>query len=555
MKQMDLNVSILTMLYRKAPGLTVFALLLGAAAGALYSFFIPTIIKYIESSATASDVAVPDYTVFLFFAVVLSVLIARVLAVIITNNISKNAAADLKIQCVRFINSLSVRDVEKLGFARLVNILNDDLHNIANAAVNVPMLIVSVVTIFGMLGYLATINVYIFVLITLFLAIGYVSFLIPSSIAGKLYDAARTHKDVIQQGVEGLVYGHYELKLNSKKSGKYIEQEVKSPQDTMVKDEKMADAILHVAGISSDLLSFLVIGIMVFVAPQFISVENLDVYAIVMVLLYIAGPATSILIMMQDLTRGQVSLARLKQLRSFHSESRGDENTSVAQFNDQIELKNIGWSYETDENKRDSSFSISDISLTFKRGEINFIVGGNGSGKSTLAKVISLHYFPNKGQVNIGGTAVTESNISSFRERISVIYTNFHLFQKVYLEGHSELLEERVQDLLVKLQLDGKTSYKDGQFSTIHLSDGQRKRLALLVALLEDRELYVLDEWAADQDPTFKSVFYQEVLQELRKMNKFVVVITHDDRYFDKADKVIKMEDGKLMNIAEHKGM
>ena len=92
----------------------------------------------------------------------------------------------------------------------------------------------------------------------------------------------------------------------------------------------------------------------------------------------------------------------------------------------------------------------------------------------------------------------------------------------------------------------------DGVFSTTRLSRGQRKRLALVTAYLEDRPIYLFDEWAADQDPLFRRVFYQRLLPELKRRGKTVVAVTHDDRYFDAADQLIKLEEGKVVKTLRH---
>ena len=98
------------------------------------------------------------------------------------------------------------------------------------------------------------------------------------------------------------------------------------------------------------------------------------------------------------------------------------------------------------------------------------------------------------------------------------------------------------------LQLDHKVRIEDGAFSTIHLSQGQRKRLALLTSYLEDRPIYVFDEWSADQEPMFREIFYRHLLPGLRAKLKTVVVITHDDRYFDAADRIIELDYGRFRN-------
>jgi putative ATP-binding cassette transporter len=109
---------------------------------------------------------------------------------------------------------------------------------------------------------------------------------------------------------------------------------------------------------------------------------------------------------------------------------------------------------------------------------------------------------------------------------------------------------EVIAQYLRLLQLEDKVQIEAGRFSTLSLSDGQRKRLALLVCFLEDKDIYLFDEWAADQDPLFKEIFYYRILADLKRENKVVVVISHDERYFQVADKVLVMEHGRLVHSA-----
>src|SRR6185369_4993504 len=111
----------------------------------------------------------------------------------------------------------------------------------------------------------------------------------------------------------------------------------------------------------------------------------------------------------------------------------------------------------------------------------------------------------------------------------------------------SQQLDEQALEYLKQLQLTQKVEVKDGVLSTTKLSQGQRKRLALLTAYLEDRPIYLFDEWAADQDPLFKQVFYYELLPELKARAKTVLVISHDDRFYEVGDRIIKLESGKIV--------
>ncbi|MEN9207898.1 MAG: ATP-binding cassette domain-containing protein, partial [Gloeomargarita sp. GMQP_bins_14] len=180
---------------------------------------------------------------------------------------------------------------------------------------------------------------------------------------------------------------------------------------------------------------------------------------------------------------------------------------------------------------------------TFYPGEIVMIMGGNGSGKSTLAKLITGLYTPQSGQIIFDGVPVDAHNRYWYRQHFAVVFSDFYLFDSLLGINDDPTL---AQQLLQKLQLDHKVRIENGRFSTIALSQGQRKRLALLVAYLEDRPIYLFDEWAADQDPRFKDFFYREFLPQLRTEGKTVLVISHDERYFACADRLIKLDYGQV---------
>jgi putative pyoverdin transport system ATP-binding/permease protein len=173
-------------------------------------------------------------------------------------------------------------------------------------------------------------------------------------------------------------------------------------------------------------------------------------------------------------------------------------------------------------------------------------VGGNGSGKSTLAKLITGLYLPDSGKICLDGTPITNQNRETYRQLFSTVFSDFYLFERL-LGIPFENLDIRARTYLEELQLSHKVQVKDGSLSTTELSQGQRKRLALLTAYLDDRPIYLFDEWAADQDPFFREVFYQQILPELKKRDKAVLVISHDDRYFHLCDRLIKLDYGQIV--------
>jgi putative ATP-binding cassette transporter len=208
-----------------------------------------------------------------------------------------------------------------------------------------------------------------------------------------------------------------------------------------------------------------------------------------------------------------------------------------------LELRDVTFTYPHEANDRE--FTLGPVSLRFSRGESVFVVGGNGSGKSTLAKVLCGLYHPTSGQILLDGTVVGDGNREWYREHFSVVFSEIFLFDRLAGIDPREV-ERRATTYLTRLGLNRVVSVQGGMFSTTALSHGQRKRLALLVAYLEDRPIYIFDEWAADQDPDFKRTFYMELIPELRAAGKTVIVNTHD-AYHDVADRIVRLEEGRVV--------
>jgi putative ATP-binding cassette transporter len=216
----------------------------------------------------------------------------------------------------------------------------------------------------------------------------------------------------------------------------------------------------------------------------------------------------------------------------------------------EIEFERVLFDY-VDKNGQ-PTFSLAPIDLTIFAGEIVFIVGGNGSGKSTFLKLLTGLYFPTSGRIRVDGTDLRKLNYPEYRNLFAAIFSDYHLFDRLYgvnrLYGSRGINDQRVQELLKEMGLDSKTQWLDDHFTNLDLSTGQRKRLALLSSLLENKPIYVFDEWAAEQDPVFRKYFYEVLLQDLKDQGKTIIVATHDEKYFHIADRVMKMEYGQFVS-------
>ena len=208
-----------------------------------------------------------------------------------------------------------------------------------------------------------------------------------------------------------------------------------------------------------------------------------------------------------------------------------------------LDLVDVTYAYRGDEGGEEG-FRIGPLRLSLRPGELVFLIGGNGSGKTTLAKVLTGLYAPAGGEILVDGRPLTEEGRDDYRQMFSAVFADSHIFQSLVAPGSER--DEAARGYLARLQLADRVEAETGSLSTLDLSQGQRKRLALLDAYLEDRPVYFFDEWAADQDPEFRQVFYCEILPELRARGKAVIVTSHDDHYYDVADRLIKLTEGRI---------
>jgi putative ATP-binding cassette transporter len=219
-----------------------------------------------------------------------------------------------------------------------------------------------------------------------------------------------------------------------------------------------------------------------------------------------------------------------------------------------IEMRNVEFRYVHE--RSDSVFQVGPVDFTLRSGDLVFITGGNGSGKSTFLKLLAGLYEPDSGEITLDGARVNEKRRGQYRSLIAAVFADYHLFRRLYGIADPDPLE--VERLLEQFKLDRKTSLSDGEFKTIELSSGQRRRLALIVSLLEKRPILMLDEWAADQDPEFRRKFYHELLPALHRGGATVVVVSHDDRYLDEMEvqgRRLRMDEGRFVQghpVEEH---
>lgn len=377
--------------------------------------------------------------------------------------------------------------------------------------------------------------------------------------ANKLWERARDIQNEFFGFINDLVHGFKELSLNGAKRNGFEKDIEKSCGEYRDKRVLAAGRFVNVFVIG-ELLFTIVIGSVAFIFPLIfkeIPANMLQTY--VFVFLYMTGPLHGVLDNIPEMFTIRISWKRIdelisdlekvriptsqNQISNKNNEAMGYIEKASHKDSTALEVRDINYQYINN----DEVFNVGPINLEFKHGETTFITGGNGSGKTSLAKLITGLYKADSGEILINGVATSYENLG---ESYSCVFSDYYLFKKLYGINHDEKVEV-IEDWLKILQIEKKLSIKDGIFSTTSLSSGQRKRLALLVSYLEDNEIFLFDEWAADQDPEFKNYFYNQLLPELRNRNKCIIAITHDDHYYNVADRVVKLNMGKVESISK----
>jgi len=541
----------------KAPNKVFVSVVLGALAGASYALIIPLVLSVLEPDS-GRFVPVESETGFLFswqisnykhallfVGVCLFILVARTASQVILARVSMDVTTDLRTQMYRRIAHAPVGDLERVGLPKLVASITADVPVIIAGARLLPDLLTNAVTLVGMLGFLLVLNASVFWFVMGCILFGIVTYQVPMMFGRRYLVRARRHLDDLHESIRGLVHGAKELKLNHDKREDYFRQ-VLTENERSVRDAgKTGHTIMRIALNYGNLITFFVIGAVSFVFVNHSSITRQELNGVIMALLYVTGPIAALLNFIPQFTTAQVALNKVNQL--FGQIPQEDVVPTVAARRDWRTLRFEGVGYRYADRNGDAGFAVGPLDLEIRKGEITFIVGGNGSGKSTLSKLITLHYHAAAGQILFDGERVDATNMAGFRRGIAAIYSDYYLFDRALgLEGRD--VQAEVDEYLKAFALDRKVTFKNGRFSTLALSDGQKRRLALIVAFLEDAELYLFDEWAADQDPVFKAVFYNRILPGLKARGKAVVAISHDDRYFDVADRLIVMSEGRIVD-------
>ncbi|HEB9416171.1 TPA: multidrug ABC transporter permease/ATP-binding protein [Campylobacter coli] len=432
--------------------------------------------------------------------------------------------------------------VAKVGKARILASLGSDVRNISFGLLRLPDFLQSSILILCTSAYLCYLSPQIFTLCAIWII---AVFTINNFLMMKVYAyfrKARENDDALQNNYQNILDGHKELLINRYRAKLYYEDEFESNARSKKKNSTLGNLFNNLSSNFTNVALLALVGVEFYLALEFEWASVAEATTIALSILFLRTPLVSMIGSFPTLLLAKIALDKIAKLELDDYKEHFEKTNFIKDWR-QISFKNTSFSY-------DDNFHLNPVNLDLKKGELIFLIGKNGSGKSTFCMLLTGLFKPSEGEIFVDDMKIDDDNLDIYRSLVSAVFSDFHLFTKT-LAKEKFADEEKIASWLEFLELKGKTRVEDHELVLTKLSTGQKKRLAMLIALLEERDILVLDEWAADQDPVFRRFFYKKLLPLLKEQGKTIFAITHDDAYFDSADRIFLAEGG---NISELKG-
>ena len=362
-------------------------------------------------------------------------------------------------------------------------------------------------------------------------------------------EGKRELEDSFMRNYNDFLHGFNKLKMSSKRSESIYYDHIIKNREKAIKLNIKSELAALANGLSGDFSFYFIMGFILFALPLIFDVEQKVISNFMITILFLINPIAIFIFNMKELISYKVAMRRINEFNETVSSNISSEDYSVKtdKLNafENLTLTNMTYSYL--DKKGNKSFGLEPINLEIKKGEVLFIRGGNGSGKSTFMNLLSGLYVPKDGNVLYNNILINNSNRTNYRDRISCVFSESYLFTENYDKFDLSTSNSKLENLLEKMALD-KVIKLDKNNNKIYqrLSSGQQKRLALIYAVLEDKDIFIFDEWAAEQDPDFRKYFYEVIIPDLKSKGKTIIAITHDDAYFKFCDRLIKFNYGKM---------
>jgi len=482
-------------------------------------------------------------------ALVLVRLASGIGAHVLLIGLSQRAIARLRVSIADAILDAPLDEAERIGADRFRASFADDAQSVAAAVVNAPYFGVNLIVVLASMVYLSWLSLWVAGGFALVALLGAASYMAPVIRAHKKLREARDAQDELFGVFTMVVNGIKELKLNAARRRAIVNGRLTGVADRVRRHNVIGTAIYAAAANWNRSLFFVYVGVLLVLIPRPVDADAASIAAYVIVLLYLAAPLEAIMNSLPHLAKAEVALGRVERLRgSVRSEIIGRPSEGTDRFRDwrSIELRGVGYRYPGagDGASGSGGFAIGPIDLEVGRSEVLYLHGANGSGKTTFAKLLTGLYTPSVGQILVDGDRIGRDEIGSYRELFSIVFADFEVFDPLGVGERCDA--DRTAAYIRRFGLEAHVDLSSGSTRADELSSGQRKRLALVQAISEDRPFLVFDEWASYQDVVFRDVFYHEIVPELAASGRTVFVVTHDDRYFHLADRLLDMRGGGI---------
>ncbi|KAA0984734.1 cyclic peptide export ABC transporter [Pseudomonas sp. ANT_J12] len=484
--------------------------------------------------------------VMIFAGLCVVALLTQILSDIGTNYVGQHIIARLRKELGEKVLSAPIDQIERYRSHRLIPVLTHDVDTISDFAFAFAPLAISLTVTFGCLGYLAMLSWPMFLMMLVAIAIGTTIQAIARAKGMRGFYAARDSEDELQKHYNAIAEGAKELRIHRPRRQRMFVAGIQKTSEKICDTQIKSINTFVIAKSFGSMLFFVVIGLALALQSFWPSSDKAVMSGFVLVLLYMKGPLEHLVSTLPIISRAQIAFRRIAELSEQFSSPEPhlllqDQGRKAGPVNS-LELSNVRYAFPAVEGSE--PFRLGPVNLRIEQGDIVFIVGENGCGKTTLIKLLLGLYAPTEGEIRVNDQPITALNRDDYRQNFTTVFADYYLFDDL-IQGDQQVPQDATR-YLERLEIAHKVSVRDGAFSTIDLSTGQRKRLALVNAWLEERPVLVFDEWAADQDPTFRRIFYTELLPDLKRLGKTIIVISHDDRYFDVADQLVRMEAGKV---------
>ncbi|MGV8874690.1 MAG: cyclic peptide export ABC transporter [Rhodococcus sp. (in: high G+C Gram-positive bacteria)] len=529
--------TLLGVLLRGGRGISALAVIAGIVTGVATIVMVATI-----TSAVTSDTALDALAPFVVAAVL--VLLSGAVASNALVRVTQKSVDRLRTRLVDDLLSVPLRRFESLRTSRAMAVLTEDLAAVGQAVQSLPLLLINSVIVFCALGYVGILSPVALGVLVLVIVVGGSAYAFANGKAGAHMYRAREAQDELHETYQAITHGFKDVKLSSRLRATLVDEDLHRQSTDYARNVIKGSTVSLVTGYWGQMLFLACVGAVAF-GGDALGIPPQDRIGVALAVLYLNTPLVTVLNIGPVLSRAAVALRRIDDVATLREDNESVTGVQRPSVVDEIGVQSVEFAYTADSSTE--AFAVGPVTQRFSRGTITFLVGGNGSGKSTLGRILAGLYTPDAGSLVVDGIDLAPNEIVAYRENVSACFADSYVFGR--LRSSEPEVVARARYWLRELSLESVVELDGDRLIFEGLSSGQRKRLALVETLADPRDVVVLDEWAAEQDPQNRHRFYTEILPRIRDEGRIVIVVTHDDRYFDLCDHLVKLERGAQVLI------